>query len=793
MIDPGRAFGTGAHPTTRLTLELLQEQPPGSLLDVGCGSGVLSIAAAKLGFAPIVAVDVDPVAVAVTRENAATNAVSVDAQAATRSRTTSLPQDLSSQTSRSTSSSGCCRGSRRGGPSPPAISPGRSRVPPAGACSTRAPPTAGARTCSSARRIANDAGAVATRPRVARARALGRVARDGGERPRRRRARRRRRPARVRRGASARPSAPHAGRSALAAPQDAAVALTDPAAIRARRPNHALPLRASSTISTGRPRRRRPPASVVLGPADRPLLDELVQAAGPDEADEAEVDVDHPLSVGIVEDGRLLAIASLLEFGRGTVDVGVLVHPHARRRGYAVTVVADISRRAGASLVQYRCDPENKASAKVAAACGFIAWGVLTHRAALTRPGVVSFRDGEVLRALPRLQGLARRRARGARAAARRRAPRARRRRRRRGRQHLLRHARGRLEVAQGGRARRADASPRLRHRLRRESRGGRVRRPARERRRRREAERGDAGVRRRRRRRDRLRAGRRAARPRARVREGAGRLLVLVQLLRHPARARRVAQPRARTRCSARSRAASRRATARSCSPASTSAATATATPATTCRGSCARQARRRASSACGSRRSRSTTSTTRSIAALRETPTVSRHLHVPLQSGDDGVLRAMGRRYSVATYLRRLAPLQEEFNLTSDVIVGFPAEDERAFANTLRTARDAGLTKIHVFPYSPRPGTVTAQDDPVPPAGEEGARRAAARRVARRVPRALAHEDRPRGRRARRPPGPRLRRRLLAVARRPSAPVGELVRVRGAGRLGGGESLAA
>ena len=103
--------------------------------------------------------------------------------------------------------------------------------------------------------------------------------------------------------------------------------------------------------------------------------------------------------------------------------------------------------------------------------------------------------------------------------------------------------------------------------------------------------------------------------------------------------------------------------------------------------------------------------------VAALRETPAASRHLHVPLQSGDDGVLRAMGRRYSVATYLRRLAPLQEEFNLTSDVIVGFPAEDERAFENTLRAAREAGLTKLHVFPYSPRPGTLTEHDDRVSP----------------------------------------------------------------------------
>jgi len=103
--------------------------------------------------------------------------------------------------------------------------------------------------------------------------------------------------------------------------------------------------------------------------------------------------------------------------------------------------------------------------------------------------------------------------------------------------------------------------------------------------------------------------------------------------------------------------------------------------------------------------------------VAALRETPTVARHLHVPLQSGDDGVLRAMGRRYTVDTYLRRLAPLAGEFNLTSDVIVGFPAEDEGAFATTLQTIERAGITKVHVFPYSPRPGTLTAGDDRVPP----------------------------------------------------------------------------
>ncbi|MFL5954393.1 MAG: MiaB/RimO family radical SAM methylthiotransferase [Gaiellaceae bacterium] len=112
--------------------------------------------------------------------------------------------------------------------------------------------------------------------------------------------------------------------------------------------------------------------------------------------------------------------------------------------------------------------------------------------------------------------------------------------------------------------------------------------------------------------------------------------------------------------------------------------------------------------------------------VSALRETPTMAKHLHVPLQSGHDGVLRAMRRRYSVATYLRRLEPLAGEFNLTTDVIVGFPAEDGAAFETTLGTVERAGLTKVHVFPYSPRPGTVTAQDDPVPPLvkKERGAR---------------------------------------------------------------------
>jgi threonylcarbamoyladenosine tRNA methylthiotransferase MtaB len=101
--------------------------------------------------------------------------------------------------------------------------------------------------------------------------------------------------------------------------------------------------------------------------------------------------------------------------------------------------------------------------------------------------------------------------------------------------------------------------------------------------------------------------------------------------------------------------------------------------------------------------------------VAALTETPTVSPHLHVPLQSGDDRVLREMGRRYTASQFERRLEPLRD-LNLTTDVIVGFPGEDEEAFARTLALVERLGITKVHVFPYSPRPGTRTAAEDTIP-----------------------------------------------------------------------------
>ncbi|NBQ44101.1 MAG: methyltransferase domain-containing protein, partial [Mycobacteriaceae bacterium] len=91
VIDPGMAFGTGQHPTTRTSLELIAEVPRGPVLDAGCGTGVLSIAAARLGFGPIVAIDHDPHAVRATEAGGRANMVSIDAYQATIGKD-SLPE-----------------------------------------------------------------------------------------------------------------------------------------------------------------------------------------------------------------------------------------------------------------------------------------------------------------------------------------------------------------------------------------------------------------------------------------------------------------------------------------------------------------------------------------------------------------------------------------------------------------------------------------------------------------------------------------------------------------------------
>jgi threonylcarbamoyladenosine tRNA methylthiotransferase MtaB len=100
--------------------------------------------------------------------------------------------------------------------------------------------------------------------------------------------------------------------------------------------------------------------------------------------------------------------------------------------------------------------------------------------------------------------------------------------------------------------------------------------------------------------------------------------------------------------------------------------------------------------------------------LTALATEPKVCPHLHVPMQSGDDEVLSAMGRHYSAAEYLDAIKTLRRavpHVNVTTDVIVGFPTETEQAFEKTLEAVDKAGITKVHTFSYSPRPGTQAEQ----------------------------------------------------------------------------------
>jgi threonylcarbamoyladenosine tRNA methylthiotransferase MtaB len=105
----------------------------------------------------------------------------------------------------------------------------------------------------------------------------------------------------------------------------------------------------------------------------------------------------------------------------------------------------------------------------------------------------------------------------------------------------------------------------------------------------------------------------------------------------------------------------------------------------------------------------------------AFKREPKICPHLHVPMQSGDDEVLRDMGRHYSSAEYLHYIAALREtvpDVNITTDVIVGFPTESDQAFERTLEAIDQAGISRVHTFSYSPRPGTVAADlGDRIPP----------------------------------------------------------------------------
>jgi threonylcarbamoyladenosine tRNA methylthiotransferase MtaB len=104
-----------------------------------------------------------------------------------------------------------------------------------------------------------------------------------------------------------------------------------------------------------------------------------------------------------------------------------------------------------------------------------------------------------------------------------------------------------------------------------------------------------------------------------------------------------------------------------------------------------------------------------------LCQNPRLCRHLHLPLQSGCDATLERMNRRYTTAQFSELVQRARSEIAdlaVTTDVIVGFPGEDEQEFAASAAFVGDLGLARIHVFPFSARPGTAAASmPDQIPP----------------------------------------------------------------------------
>ncbi len=100
--------------------------------------------------------------------------------------------------------------------------------------------------------------------------------------------------------------------------------------------------------------------------------------------------------------------------------------------------------------------------------------------------------------------------------------------------------------------------------------------------------------------------------------------------------------------------------------------------------------------------------------LEAMATSPTVAPHLHIPLQAGDDTVLAEMNRRYTADEYLAcidRARAALDDPGITTDVIVGFPTEDETGFANTMRTCARARFSRMHIFLFSSRPDTPAAE----------------------------------------------------------------------------------
>jgi threonylcarbamoyladenosine tRNA methylthiotransferase MtaB len=98
-----------------------------------------------------------------------------------------------------------------------------------------------------------------------------------------------------------------------------------------------------------------------------------------------------------------------------------------------------------------------------------------------------------------------------------------------------------------------------------------------------------------------------------------------------------------------------------------------------------------------------------------IAQEPRLMPHIHVSLQAGDDMVLKRMKRRHlrqDAIDFCQRVRTLRPDVVFGADIIAGFPTETDAMFENTLKIVEEAGLTYLHVFPFSPRPGTPSGED---------------------------------------------------------------------------------
>ncbi|PLV58315.1 tRNA (N(6)-L-threonylcarbamoyladenosine(37)-C(2))-methylthiotransferase MtaB [Thermotoga sp. KOL6] len=141
----------------------------------------------------------------------------------------------------------------------------------------------------------------------------------------------------------------------------------------------------------------------------------------------------------------------------------------------------------------------------------------------------------------------------------------------------------------------------------------------------------------------------------------------------------------------------------------------------------------------------------TDRILDLFKSNPRICHHLHISVQSGSDNVLKRMGRRYKVSDFVRvveKLRDLDPDFSITTDIIVGFPGETEEDFLRTVKLVEEVEFSRVHIFRYSPRPGTPASKFNGVVPEDEKKERmrflKEKARETSRRYKRKIVGKER-------------------------------------------------